>query len=61
MHNYSEIPLTGIQGRFMIIRGGRLTNADLVGLEEFKATLKRGIDVMVISKGGGRDLCFDAS
>jgi hypothetical protein len=34
----------------MILRGGRLTHADMAGLDDFKATLKRGIDVMLLGK-----------
>lgn len=34
----------------MILRGGRLTHADMAGLDEFKASLKRGIDVMLLGK-----------
>jgi hypothetical protein len=38
------------QGKFMILRGGRLTHADMAGLDDFKAALKRGIDVMLLGK-----------
>jgi hypothetical protein len=34
----------------MILRGGRLTHADMAGLDDFKAALKRGIDVMLLGK-----------
>ncbi len=47
-------PLTYLsKGKFMILRGGRLTHADMVGLDDFKTTLKRGIDVMLLSKKVG--------
>lgn len=37
----------------MILRGGRLTHADMAGLDDFKAALKRGIDVMLLGKKTG--------
>ena len=35
----------------MILRGGRLTHADQMGLEEFHTLLKSGIEIMLLSKG----------
>lgn len=42
------------QGKFMILRGGRLTHAEMAGLDEFKNSLKRGIDVMLLGKKPGK-------
>lgn len=42
------------QGKFMILRGGRLTHAEMAGLDEFKNCLKRGIDVMLLGKKLGK-------
>lgn len=38
----------------MILRGGRLTHAEMAGLDEFKNSLKRGIDVMLLGKKPGK-------
>jgi hypothetical protein len=42
----------------MILRGGRLTHADMAGLDDFKATMKRGIDVMLLGKKLGISCLF---
>jgi hypothetical protein len=45
----------------MILRGGRLTHADMAGLDDFKATMKRGIDVMLLGKKLGRSVSSSLS
>lgn len=46
--------MRGQEENFMILRGGRLSYADMVALENFKMTLKRGIDVMLLSNKIGK-------
>lgn len=42
-------------GRFMILRGGRVTMADISAVQQFKSNLKRGIEVMKFKANGRKD------
>lgn len=46
------------QGKLMILRAGRLTNADLTGIESFKLKLQRGVEILYCRLNGRRVVKF---